>query len=35
MAQRQQIHVGPVPGALGAEISGIDLRAPIGDEVCR
>ena len=33
MAQRQQIHVGPVPGALGAEISGIDLRAPIGDDL--
>ena len=33
MAQRQQIHVGPVPGALGAEISGVDLRAPIGDDL--
>ncbi len=33
MAQHQQIHVGPVPGALGAEISGVDLRAPIGDDL--
>ena len=33
MAQRQQIHVGPVPGALGAEISGVDLRAPIEDDL--
>jgi len=33
MAQHQLIHVGSVPGALGAEISGVDLRAPIGDDL--
>lgn len=33
MTQQQQIHVDLVSGALGAEISGVDLRAPIGDDL--
>ena len=35
MTQQQSIHVDPVPGALGAEISGIDLRAPIGSDLVK
>ena len=33
MKQPQQIQVDPVSGALGAEISGVDLRAAIDDDL--
>ena len=33
MTQKQQIRTNSVSGALGAEISGVDLRAPMGDDL--
>ena len=33
MTQQQHIRIEPVSGALGAEISGVDLRGPMGDEL--